>query len=208
MTKNSVVDHINKVIRVHGVNDYGDPIFRVVFSEDQTEKRNGTFNEYYGNIYLRTVNEIKEVSKYPWIHRKWILERWAPGELAYHSDLVLENNKNGVYVCVYVFQDKDQNYLPPLLKVTEIVIKSLLNHKSKSEMAERDEKMLKKEEEVEINEIEEGLKIQSDESKTKDMKSSRESMSVGYVKVLTANEGMGELAEAEYFGNLGEEEDE
>src|SRR5437899_6176000 len=109
--KNAVVDLINEKLSLCGKNEYGDPIFRCVFSDDQIEKRKGTFNEYYGKIFVRTVVGIEEVRKYPWIRKRWIIERWASGGLAYHPDL--DTDKNGVYVCVYVFQDSNGNYLSP-----------------------------------------------------------------------------------------------
>jgi len=180
MIDNSVVDDINKNIKVHGTNQYGDPLFRVVFSDDQTEKRNGIYDDYSGNIYIRTVREIREVKKYPWIKGKWILERWAPGETSYHPSL--KTDKNGVYICVYVFQDVNQNYLPPLLKVAEIVINNLLHPRSSGEMIAEDKEILAKEEEVEVDKIEKEIVIQSDEVATKDPKSRRESMSSGYTK--------------------------
>src|SRR5438093_12425280 len=118
MRKSSVVDFINKELKVYGFNIYGEKNFRVVYSDDQVENRKGTFEEYSGNIFVRTYTGIKEVKKYPWIKGKWILERWAPGELAYHKDL--ETDKNGVYVCVYIFQDICGDYLPPLLRICKI----------------------------------------------------------------------------------------
>lgn len=177
---NATVDLINRVIKNHGSNQYGDPMFRVVFSDDQVESRKGTFNDYSGNIFVRTTHEVREVKKYPWIKEKWILERWAPGELAYHKDLV--TIKDGVYICVYVFQDINYNYLPPLLKVSEIIISNLLHPRGKAQAIAEDEKIEEKTEKQEVDKIEEELIIQSDKSKTEDPKSSRETMSVGYAK--------------------------
>jgi len=178
--QNNVVDLINKELRNFGLNEYGESIFRCVFSDDQVEKRKGEFNEFYGSLFVRRVKGVKEVRKYPWIKRKWIIERWASGKLAYHPDL--ETDKNGVYICVYVYQDVNGNYLPPLLKVALIVVNQLLNPRSKSEALAQDEEQLKKEEELEVQKIEEELKIQADEAATKDPKSYRESASIGYTK--------------------------
>lgn len=179
---NSVVDFINDELKIYGSNIYGDPLFRVVFSDDQTERREGIYTDYHGDIYLRTVREIREVRKYPWIKEKWILERWADGKLAYHPSLIIEDSKDGVYVCVYVFQDKYRNYLPPLLKVCQIVISNLLHPRNLSQALSQDKEIEAKEEEREIDAIEQELKIQSDESATKDPKSRRESASIGYIK--------------------------
>ena len=178
MTDNLIVNNINKRLRSYGLNQYDEPNFRVVFSDDQTERRKGTFNDYHGNLFIRSVTEVREVPKYPWIKGKWIIERWASGELSKHQDLV--TLKNGVYICVYVFQDINQRYLPPLWRVCEIVLKHILNPISKAEMQARDEKLLAKEDEDELNEIELGLKVESDEAARKDSKSHRESISIGY----------------------------
>lgn len=178
--KNAEVDLINTVIRRHGTNQYGDPIFRVVFSDNQVESRKGTYTDYAGDIFIRTVTEVREVPKYPNLKGKWILERWAPGELSYHPDLI--TMKNGVYICVYAFQDKDGNYLPPLLKVAEILIYHLLNPRTRGEALAQDKIIDAETEEQEISVIEEELIVQSDEAATKDPKSSRESISSGYTK--------------------------
>src|SRR3990167_4401411 len=178
--KNSIVDDINSQIKKHGSNDYGEPIFRVVFSDEQVENRWGTYNEYSGDIFLRSFTGIKEVKKYPWIKSKWILERWVSCELAAHPDL--HNDKNGLYICVYVFQDANNNYLPPLLKVSEIVIYNLLHPRSYSEILSQDIEIEVNKDEAEINKMEEDFKIESDISATKDQNSQRETSSVGYVK--------------------------
>ena len=180
MEINVAVDFINEELKIYGSNMYGDPTFRVVFSDDQTERREGIYNDYYGNIYLRTVREVRTVKKYPWIKGKWILERWASGEIAYHPSL--ETNKDGVYVCVYIFQDVNRNYLPPLLKVCTIIISNLLHPRNLSQALNQDKEIEEKEDEKEIDAIEKEIKIQSDEMATKDPKSMRESASVGFVK--------------------------
>ncbi len=180
MTNNSVVNDINKKIKIHGSNIYGDPIFRVVFSDDEVESRHGTYRDYSGKIFVREVTEVRVVQKYPYIKSKWILERWAPGELSHHKDLVTV--KDGVYVCVYIFQDLQFGYLPPLLKVAEIVINHLLHPRTKGEALSQDKEIEERNDEKEVDEIEKNIQIESDISKTKDMKSKRETMSEGYVK--------------------------
>ena len=178
--KNFLVDDINKQLLLHGTNEYGEPIFRVVFSDDQTENRFSTYADYHNNIFVREVKEVREVRKYPWLNGKWILERWASGREAYHKDL--RTVKNGLYICVYVFQDVNQNYLPPMLRVCEIIIDKLLHPISRTEMIERDLKEFEKQEQAEFDRDLLEIQIASDEKKTKDPKSRRESMSEGYVK--------------------------
>jgi hypothetical protein len=57
------------------------PNFRLVFANDQVEKRKGTFREYWGEVFLREVTGIKEVPKYPFFQDCWILERLVPNVL-------------------------------------------------------------------------------------------------------------------------------
>lgn len=180
MKDNSIVNDINKVIKNNGSNQYGDPLFRVVFSDDQLESRRGTFTDTHAGLFVRTVTEIREVKKYPWIKEKWILERWAPGELSYHKDLITV--KDGVYICVYVFQDVNQDYLPPLLKVAEIVINNLLNPRTPAEIEEINKKQGEALDKAEVDTIDNEIKIESDEAATKDPNSRRETMSSGYSK--------------------------
>lgn len=119
---------INGELKKLGVNTYNEPIWRLVWSQDQLEKRFGEFNEFYGRIFLRSFTGVREVSKYPHIVNKWILERWFAGEKAYHPDNV-ESNR-GSYEPIYVFADKDNNSLPLNMRVCEIVISSWENRPS------------------------------------------------------------------------------
>lgn len=183
----ATVKEINKRLKIYGSNDYGDPNFRVVFTDDETERRKGTFTDYHNNIFVRTVSEIREVPKYPWLKARFIIERWASGDKAYHPDLV--TIKNGVYICIYVFQSsKDGSYLPPLWKVTEIIVDAVLHPARGSEIKSRDIAIEEVTKEKEIVEIQEGLAIQSENSKIKDRLSSRESASVGYSKILLTDQ--------------------
>ena len=72
------VDSINKQLVDHFGTDTitGLAMWRVVFSEDQFEKRLGTYDDFTpSGIYLRTVTEVREVPKYrQWIKRKYVLE--------------------------------------------------------------------------------------------------------------------------------------
>jgi len=51
------------------------PRFRVVFSDEQFEKRLGTYRDFgqYG-IFLREVREVREVPKYPHLQHMYVLE--------------------------------------------------------------------------------------------------------------------------------------
>lgn len=178
MQINSNVNDINKQLKIYGSNIYTEPNFRIVFSDDQTENRHGTYKDFSGDIFIREVREVREVKKYPWIKERWILERWASGETAKHHDLA--SIKSGVYVCVYVFQDKDKNYLPPLWIVCKILIDALLNPRRKADALCEDKEIESKQEEKEVNEIQTELMIESDLKRVKDMHSKKDSISEGY----------------------------
>lgn len=99
----------------------GRPFYRLVWTTDQVEKRRGTFNEYYGSIYLRTeVNVIKEVPKYYIGRDRWALEKLM---FSIHNPELVEA-QNGSYEPIYIFQDKNGNYLHPIWPVLEYIVKA------------------------------------------------------------------------------------
>lgn len=169
MQTNFIVDDINKKLEIYGKSLYEDVLFKVVFSDDQTEIRKGSIDGRECTA---------EIQKYPWIKKKWILERWAPGEIAYHPSFV--TFKNGVYVCVYVFQDVKGNYLEPIWKVCEIVVRNLLNPRKRADALCEDKEIESKQEEKEVSVIQEELEIESDKVRTQDMHSKKDSISEGY----------------------------
>jgi hypothetical protein len=163
-TENSVVKDINKRLVIFGNNLDKKPIFRVVFSNDQYEHRRGEFEEYSGDIYLRTYIGVKKAKKYGWIQSKWILEKWAGGELSYHPDLV--TSENGIYVCVYVFEDGKGNALPPLFKVCDIVINRLLRPREYSKALNEDFDLEQKKENSEVEKLMDIMKLHHEETAT------------------------------------------
>ena len=116
---------INVSLRRFGTNNYGKALFRVAWSTKQTEIRRREYNEFYGKLFVRTVRETAECLKYPAIKDKWILEKWIPPDACY-TDEIVSARREGSYECIYIFQDKNGNYLPLNLIVAQIVVKSLL----------------------------------------------------------------------------------
>lgn len=152
MENNATVDLINKVlIEKQGYHTSGKANFRVVFSDDCYENRFGTYDIYKGKMFIHTFTGIKEIPKYPHVDGRWIIERWAGPELTYHPDIV--TSKDGDYVCIYVFQDVNFNYLPPLLKVAEIVVKNVLTIRSKSQALAEDLLLEEKADKEEVDKI-------------------------------------------------------
>jgi hypothetical protein len=108
-----------RLSRDYGYFDGTMPQWRIVWSEDQLEKRRITHTKE-GFELLNVL--VQEVPKYrQWIHNKYILERALPIPALVETDLV---NKFS-YEPVWTFEDKDGEPLPPRWDVITIVIESI-----------------------------------------------------------------------------------
>ncbi len=103
----------------------GLPIWRVVFSDDQLEKRYGTYDDFVPGtkIWLRQVTEVREVHKYKqWIHQKYILERMVVvPDINEHE---LPDTKVS-YEVIWVFEDRNGGYLPPRFDAAKFIIDTI-----------------------------------------------------------------------------------
>jgi hypothetical protein len=125
------LETINKNLRnLFGVDTItGAPIWRVVWSEDQLEKR--LMDTSDKGIFL-LVPEVREVPKYrQWIREKFVLERLT---------IVPEINKSELptqklsYEPIYVFETKQGKPLPPKTEVAKFVIDCLYAAMGKSSL--------------------------------------------------------------------------
>jgi hypothetical protein len=118
MELRETIESINyKLERDYGKHDDGRVNFRVVWSNDQTEKRWTKFNDK--GIELIHA-EVRELPKYKqWCPNRWVLERLVPVDPL--SDLV----ERVSYESAWVFQDRNQNYLPPFFEGCVHVIDSM-----------------------------------------------------------------------------------
>ena len=116
---NESVDTLNtRLTTLYGRSPDGRPIYRLVYSTTQLEKRWGEFEDYYGKIFLRRFSGVREVPKYPYCKDRWVLEVLLPvyNPEIYQSDLY------GSYEPLWVFQDKNGNFLQPIWKAVELII--------------------------------------------------------------------------------------
>jgi len=129
--KNSLIDYFNVKLAERGRSLDGRPVWRLVWSTEQREIRRGKFSDFYGKIFLREVEEVREVPKYWYSPDRWVLERltFLPPGAAIHKELVAQIDldiykptTNGTYEPIYVFQDSSKNPLP----VTEWVLDAIL----------------------------------------------------------------------------------
>jgi hypothetical protein len=126
------VETINRqLIDLFGVDTItGDPIWRVVWSENQFEKRLMDTTDS-GLSLLRP--EVRLVPKYrQWIKEKYVLERLV---LIPEINIPELPSTKTSYEPIFVFSDKHDNYLPPRIDVAKIVIDTVYAAQGKSSLA-------------------------------------------------------------------------
>lgn len=141
-TMSDNISRLNRFLFSQGLTLEGKALYRLVWSDTETEFRKGTFREFYGKIFLREFNGVREVKKYNYIHERWILEKWAPGNLTANRET--PNSSNGDYIPVYVFEDSKGNYLPPNRKVLDFIL-AFMNGTIKQDSIPSEEYLAEKE---------------------------------------------------------------
>jgi len=73
---------VEKTVRRYGTNIYGDPLFRIVWSETRKHLVGGIWEDHSDKD---CVNLIREVAEYRWVPvygntQRWVLETWCPPE--------------------------------------------------------------------------------------------------------------------------------
>lgn len=101
------------------------PNFRIVFSDDQFEKRLTDRTKDGFQLLTPVMMELPKYKQY--IHSKYIIENLFVVPPSHAHELAEKTN----YEPVWVFEDKDGNYLPPKWEVCLIVINSLLAARGK-----------------------------------------------------------------------------
>lgn len=111
------IEHINSKLADKFGNYNDQPNFRVVFSEDQYEKR---WTDRTDDGFQLLHKEVRELPKCKqWIHERFILERLIP--VVGETDLIVPIS----YEPVFIFETQAGAYLPPRFDVCEIVIDTL-----------------------------------------------------------------------------------
>jgi len=132
MELTETIDSLNmQLADLYGVDTItGDPIWRIVWSEDQFEKRLMDVTD--GGITL-LVPEVRLVPKYrQWVHQKYVLERLVVIPEVNIPELPATKIS---YEPIFVFMDKNDNYLPPIFPVAQIVIDTIYAAQGKSSLA-------------------------------------------------------------------------
>jgi hypothetical protein len=104
------------------------PKFRLVWSND-TERRHGTYKDFYGPIFLREVTEWREVRRYNYIDDRWILETLEFGDSP-------ELGTRSSYEPLFVFQTSDKTPIEPTRELIAAVLYALENPEKASQLTE------------------------------------------------------------------------
>lgn len=103
----------------------GQPNYRVVWSEDQIEKRLSNFNHFGIELLTPIVIEAPKYRQY--IHNKWILERLIEVPIIFQDQALHKLS----YEPLWVFEDGKGNALPVKWEVIEIVLDNV--HRASAE---------------------------------------------------------------------------
>jgi len=119
------IEEINaRLVNEFGRESNGQARFKIVFSEDQYEQR---WTEFTDEGFQLLNPEVRLLPKYrQWIKAKYILERLIP--VVGETDLTTEIS----YEPAWVFQDKNQNYLPPFFDGCKFIIEAIYAQVSKA----------------------------------------------------------------------------
>jgi hypothetical protein len=111
------------------------PIWRIVWSEDQYEHRLGTYDDFVPNtnIYLRTVTEVRWVPKYrQWLPDVYVLERLV----VVPEDNIPELPATKLsYEPIYAFKTSSGIPLPPKFVAAKFIIDMVYAAQGKSSVA-------------------------------------------------------------------------
>jgi len=122
MTKESLARFNEKLMNDFGYFGSTDkPRFRLVWSEDQIDKR---LTHYTKDGFELTHPEVVEVKKYAqWIHEKYLIEMLCEIPVG-HEELTI--NKLS-YENIWTFEDKKGDYLEPRYDVAKFIIDNLMS---------------------------------------------------------------------------------
>lgn len=133
------LDEINaRLIDFYGIDTIsGNPMFRITWSEDELEMRWTSFTDE-GLSLIHP--EVREYPKYKqWIHEKYIIER-----LTLLTEIKVEGApvSKVSYECIWVFEDKFGNYLPPRISASRLVIDTIYAAEGKESLVKYKDELI------------------------------------------------------------------
>ena|SRR3990167_2883088 len=127
------IERVNKMlISLYGVHPDGRACYKLSWTSNQTEKRFGEFNEFYGHIFIRKTIGVEEVKKYPFEFQQnqWVLERLIPTVGNPELSIIVKTS----YEPIWLFGiDKSTNRaLRPTLDDCQMIISCITTKKIKT----------------------------------------------------------------------------
>lgn len=120
------IDQINeRLLQEFGTEFGNSPRYRVVFSDDQYEKRWTTYTDEGFELLEREVRLLPKYKQY--IRAKYVLEMLIPVPEG-DTDLLTKVT----YEPLWVFQDKKGNYLPPFFEGCKFVVEGRMEQMGKA----------------------------------------------------------------------------
>jgi hypothetical protein len=126
----------------------------VVWSEGLTEKRHGTFSNFFGTLWIGETVGIREAKKYAYVSERFIIEAYTP-----EAKSNPEIDSDG-YEPIWVLSGPNGEYLPPELEPIKFIIETWIaaktgkvHKKTAKEMDIEDKEAFDKD----VKEIEEAL---------------------------------------------------
>lgn len=166
---------INRRLRdIYGKDFLDQPIYRVVWSDDEIEKRFGTFRDYVPgtNVLVREVTEVREVKKYPYLEPQYVLEKLFFNQ---HNKEILDNKTFNPASCTYepvwaFGREPNGRAKPVVWRAVELILMSINNPKklTPSQMNDAELEQAKKDEQVFMDLMNEHIKNDPLHSAVKD----------------------------------------
>jgi hypothetical protein len=114
-----------RLIDDFGLFEDGRPNFRIVWSEDQIEKRK-VWQTDEGFHLLSP--QVKEVKKYPYLPNTYLLERLFGVDENNFSDLVTKTS----YECIWAFRTDLGEPVQPVYKFVKLLVETLLENEKRA----------------------------------------------------------------------------
>lgn len=114
----------------------GRPIWRVSWADDQFENRFDEYTDYSPEgVYLRTVKEVRNVPKYPWLKGLYVLERLV---LVPEVNQVQLPTVKQSYEPMFPFMTNKFQYAPPTILACRFIIDTIYAQIGKKQPVTKD----------------------------------------------------------------------
>jgi hypothetical protein len=140
-----------RLVDCYGIDTAGNrPLFKIVWAEDQLERR---YVDILDSGVVLLFPEIREVKKYGYLQGVYVLERLVDVPEFQQKELGVKQS----YEPVWTYMDDKRNPLPPLWDATKFIVDSLYAALGKQSMAKYVESKGPEEDERRLKAIQEEL---------------------------------------------------